>query len=152
LFYNDYLRNPNHPSFANIPSEIQGLAKEKTYTDKTVEKAFIAHAADHYKNAVMPGTDCVLRCGNMYTASLYGFLASLISSHPEGLQVSLHSVQVSLSTVKADAVGRKEDRNVRFRIWMCCFILRSTSQWINQGDVGQDAAKAAIGKSRCQAM
>jgi hypothetical protein len=37
----------------------------------------------------MPGTDCVLRCGNMYTASLYGFLASLISSHPEGLQVSL---------------------------------------------------------------
>ena len=89
LFYNDYLRNPNHPSFANIPSEIQGLAKEKTYTDKTVEKAFIAHAAEHYKNAVLPGTDCVLRCGNMYTASLYGFLASLISSHPEGLQVSL---------------------------------------------------------------
>ena len=86
----DYLRNPNHPSFANIPSEIQSLAKEKTYTDKTVEKAFIAHAAEHYKNAVLPGTDCVLRCGNMYTASLYGFLASLISSHPEGLQVNLN--------------------------------------------------------------
>lgn len=48
--------------------------------------------------------------------------------------------------------GRQEDWNVRFRIRMCCFVLRSTSEWINQGNVRQDAAQAATGKSRCQAM
>lgn len=65
-----------------------------------MEKAFVAHAAEHYKSAVVPGTDCVLRCGNMYTASLYGFLASLISSHPDGIDVSRAcSLLVSLSSV-----------------------------------------------------
>lgn len=52
-----------------------------------MEKTFLGVAAEHYKSAILPGTDCVLRCGNMYTASLYGALASVISSAPEGLPV-----------------------------------------------------------------
>lgn len=87
MFYNDYLRNPSHPSFANVPENIKSLDKTKTYTDKTVEKTFLGVAAEHYQSAIMPGTDCVLRCGNMYTASLYGALASLLSSNAEGLEV-----------------------------------------------------------------
>ncbi|WVQ79797.1 hydroxymethylglutaryl-CoA synthase [Cryptococcus sp. DSM 104549] len=87
LFYNDYLRNPSHPAFANIPESIKALDKTKTYTDKTVEKAFVALAAEHYKSAVVPGSDCVQRCGNMYTASLYGALASVIANSPEGIEV-----------------------------------------------------------------
>lgn len=71
----------------------------------------MAHAADHYKSAVVPGTDCVLRCGNMYTASLYGFLASLISSHPEGIDVSplLLSMPrpMSLAADLLDQVGKR---------------------------------------------
>ena len=87
MFYNDYLRNPTHPSFANIPESIKSLDKTKTYTDKAVEKAFIAHAAAHYTSAVVPSTDCVKRCGNMYTASLYGALASVLANGgPEGLE------------------------------------------------------------------
>ena len=48
--------------------------------DKVVEKTFLTHAADAYKSQVVPGTDCVKRCGNMYTASLYGAFASLIAN------------------------------------------------------------------------
>ncbi|WVO14375.1 hydroxymethylglutaryl-CoA synthase [Cryptococcus depauperatus] len=87
FFYNDYLRNPSLPVFANIPEEIKSLDKTKTYTDKVVEKAFISVAAEHYKSAVSPGSDCVVRCGNMYTASLYGALASVIANTPEGLEI-----------------------------------------------------------------
>jgi hydroxymethylglutaryl-CoA synthase len=87
LFYNDYLRDPTNPLFASIPDEVRSLDRTKTYSDKTVEKAFLGVAAEHYKSAITPGSDTVLRCGNMYTASLYGGLASLLSSNPEGVEV-----------------------------------------------------------------
>lgn len=87
MFYNDYLRNPTHPAFANVPESVKSLDKTKTYTDKTVEKAFLGVAAAHYESAVVPSTDCVKRCGNMYTASLYGALASVLASDSNGLEV-----------------------------------------------------------------
>ena len=68
---------------------MRALDRTKTYSDKTVEKAFLGVAAEHYKSAILPGSDTVLRCGNMYTASLYGGLASLLSSNPEGIEVCL---------------------------------------------------------------
>jgi hydroxymethylglutaryl-CoA synthase len=37
-------------------------------------------AKAHYTKSVEPGMDCCKRCGNMYTASLYGGLASLLSN------------------------------------------------------------------------
>lgn len=82
LFYNDYLRDPSNAEFASIPAELKDSEKEKTYTDKTVEKAFMAHAGEHYKRATDPASACVKRCGNMYTASLYGALSSLVSNIP----------------------------------------------------------------------
>ncbi|OCF39192.1 hydroxymethylglutaryl-CoA synthase [Kwoniella heveanensis CBS 569] len=85
MFYNDYIRNPSSPKFANVPETVS-TDKTKTYTDKAVEKTFVGVAAEHYKSAVVPGSDCVARCGNMYTASLYGALASVIASAPEGLE------------------------------------------------------------------
>ncbi|OWT38103.1 hydroxymethylglutaryl-CoA synthase [Cryptococcus neoformans Bt1] len=87
MFYNDYLRNPSHPAFANVPENVKSLDKTKTYTDKVIEKTFVGIAGDHYKSAVTPGKDCVSRCGNMYTASLYGALASVVSSAPEGIEI-----------------------------------------------------------------
>ncbi|EIW66406.1 hypothetical protein TREMEDRAFT_41020 [Tremella mesenterica DSM 1558] len=80
MFYNDYLRNPSSPHFSSVLPAIKSLEKTKTYTDKTVEKTFLTLANDHYKSAVTPGSDCVARCGNMYTASLYGALASVLSN------------------------------------------------------------------------
>lgn len=94
MFYNDFLANPDSPKFESIPKEFAQLDKEKTFTDKAVEKAFIAVAKDHYKKSVWPGTDCVRRCGNMYTASLYGGLAALLANVSSEDLVSAVSVML----------------------------------------------------------
>ena len=81
LLFSDFYSNPSHPLFANVPSPSELLEKpiEKTMTDKAIEKAFIAVAKDSYKQRVEPSMRCAKRCGNMYTGSLYGGLASLVS-------------------------------------------------------------------------
>lgn len=80
LFYNDYLAHPSRPQFANVPESVKDSDRKKNHGDKTIEKVFLGVAKEHYAQAVQPGTDVVKRCGNMYTASLYGGLASLLSN------------------------------------------------------------------------
>lgn len=70
-----------------MPENIKTLDKSKTFTDKVVEKTFVGIAAEHYKSGVVPTTDVVKRCGNMYTASLYGALASLLGNVDAGTLV-----------------------------------------------------------------
>jgi hydroxymethylglutaryl-CoA synthase len=55
------------------------VSYDASLTDKTIEKTFVALASELYKKTVGPGLACAKRCGNMYTGSLYGGLASLIS-------------------------------------------------------------------------
>ncbi|KAJ6619899.1 putative hydroxymethylglutaryl-CoA synthase [Mycena sp. CBHHK59/15] len=49
-------------------------------TDKSVEKTFIAAGKKSFAQKVDPSMACSRRLGNLYTASLYGCLASLIST------------------------------------------------------------------------
>ncbi|KAI9637747.1 putative 3-hydroxy-3-methylglutaryl-CoA (HMG-CoA) synthase [Dioszegia hungarica] len=134
LFYNDYLRNPTHPIFASIPSSIKDQSPSDTYADKVVEKAFLAVAADHYKASCLPGSDCVLRCGNMYTASLYGALASVVASKPEGLEVgkkigmyafgsgcaaSFFAIRINGSTAKIAETMRLKERLAEMEVRPC---------------------------------
>lgn len=76
-----FLSYPSDPKFESVPSpdHILALSHEASLADKNLEKTFIALAASQYKKTVMPSMHCSRRCGNMYTASLYGGLASLIS-------------------------------------------------------------------------
>jgi hydroxymethylglutaryl-CoA synthase len=53
-------------------------------TDKTVEKTFVGLAATAFKKSVQPSLSCAKRCGNMYTASLYGGLASVLANVEPG--------------------------------------------------------------------
>lgn len=78
------MSNPSKPVFANVPDAEATLALpyEKTLTDKTIEKTFVGLAKSIYATSVSPTMACAKRCGNMYTGSLYGGLASLISSVP----------------------------------------------------------------------
>ncbi|KAF8595309.1 hydroxymethylglutaryl-CoA synthase [Ceratobasidium sp. AG-I] len=82
LFYNDFLANPNKPIFDNFRTSI--TSQESSYltslTDKDLEKIFMSIAKPAYDERVAPSMACAKRCGNMYTGSLYGGLASLISS------------------------------------------------------------------------
>ncbi|PAV19731.1 hydroxymethylglutaryl- synthase [Pyrrhoderma noxium] len=89
LLYNDFLSAPNHPKFSTVPEpeKLLGMSYKASLTDKSIEKQFVALAGAQHKAAVLPSMHCAKRCGNMYTASLYGGLASLISAvSPENLR------------------------------------------------------------------
>lgn len=82
LLFNDFLSSPSDSKFSNVasPEALLEMSYKATLTDKAVEKSFVSLAATQYKTTVSPSMHCAKRCGNMYTASLYGGLASLIST------------------------------------------------------------------------
>lgn len=89
LLYNDFISAPDSPKFANIPSpeSLLDMSYSASLTDKALEKQFVALAGAQHKASVLPSMHCAKRCGNMYTASLYGGLASIISAvSPEQLK------------------------------------------------------------------
>ncbi|PWN51887.1 hydroxy methylglutaryl-CoA synthase [Violaceomyces palustris] len=80
LLYNDFIADPKNPAYASIPAEFVDLDRKSTITNKEVEKAFAAYGKQIQNQKLEPGMDTVRRCGNMYTASLYGGLVSLLSN------------------------------------------------------------------------
>jgi len=80
FLYNDFLANQQHAKFANVSEDILKVDYKASLTDKTIEKTFIGVGKAEYAKRVEPSMRCSKRCGNMYTASLYGGLASLLSS------------------------------------------------------------------------
>ncbi|EIM88708.1 hydroxymethylglutaryl-CoA synthase [Stereum hirsutum FP-91666 SS1] len=80
LLFMDYLSAPSKPEFANIDAGFLDIPYPKTLGSKEVEKAFMALSKSDYASRVAPSMRCASRCGNMYTASLYGGLASLLST------------------------------------------------------------------------
>lgn len=80
MLYNDFLANPTHPAFAEVPAELRDLDYEKSLTDKSVEKVFMGLTKKHFAERVRPGLDVATLCGNMYTATVYAGLCSLLSN------------------------------------------------------------------------
>jgi hydroxymethylglutaryl-CoA synthase len=113
LLYNDYLTNPSSAAFADVPAELRDLDYEKSLSDKTVEKTFMGLSKKRFQERVQPSIQAPTMCGNMYCASVYGGLVSLLSnvdsaalqgkrigmfSYGSGLASSLFSFQVVGST------------------------------------------------------
>lgn len=97
LMFNDFISHSKAPRFANIPEPeaLLSATHAATLTDKNVEKVFVSASKASFAAKSDPGMACSRRLGNMYTASLYGCLASLLASiEPSTLQgkrVSLFS-------------------------------------------------------------
>ncbi|KJA23552.1 hypothetical protein HYPSUDRAFT_39740 [Hypholoma sublateritium FD-334 SS-4] len=97
LLFSDFVANPKAPRFANVPEPdaLLAMSHAASLTDKNVEKVFVAASKASFSQKTDPGMACSRRLGNMYTASLYGCLASLLASvEPETLlnkRVSLFS-------------------------------------------------------------
>lgn len=80
MLYNDYLTDPSHPAFESVPAEVRDMDYEKSLSDKTVEKTFMALSKKRFQQRVQPGIQVPTMCGNMYCASVYGGLVSLLSN------------------------------------------------------------------------
>ncbi|PQE24561.1 Hydroxymethylglutaryl- synthase protein [Rutstroemia sp. NJR-2017a WRK4] len=113
LLYNDYLANPSAPAFADVPAELRDMDYTKSLSDKVVEKTFMGLTKKRFNERVQPSIEVPTMCGNMYSASVYGGLVSLLSnidsaslqgkriaifSYGSGLASSLFSVKVAGST------------------------------------------------------
>ena len=131
MLYNDYLANPTHSAFSDVPPELRDLDYDKSLSDKTVEKTFMGLTKNRFNERVRPGLDVAALCGNMYTATVYAGLASLISnvsfdpnqpkrigifSYGSGLAASMFSAKivgdVSSMVEKLDLHKRLNARNV----------------------------------------
>jgi hydroxymethylglutaryl-CoA synthase len=87
LAYNDYLASPSKEEFASLDESITSVDYEKSLTDKGVEKAFMTLTKKKFAERVYPGTYAARLVGNMYTASVYSSLASILIEHsPESLK------------------------------------------------------------------
>jgi hydroxymethylglutaryl-CoA synthase len=82
MLFNDFLSAPKSPRFSNIPNPDAFLnaTQAESLRDKNVEKTFITAGKASFAEQVEPAMSCSRRLGNMYTASLYGCLASLLSN------------------------------------------------------------------------
>nr|V5XYR2.1 RecName: Full=Hydroxymethylglutaryl-CoA synthase-like protein AKT4-1; AltName: Full=AK-toxin biosynthesis protein 4-1 [Alternaria alternata]BAO10625.1 hydroxymethylglutaryl-CoA synthase [Alternaria alternata] len=131
LLYVDYLENPANPIFAEVPDSIREVEYRASLTDKSIEKTFMGLAQERFARCVQPSTEIPNMCGNMYSASVYGSLCSLlcnvnsetllgkritIFSYGSGLASSMFSLKVRGSTKqmaeKLDVHRRLVDRVV----------------------------------------
>jgi hydroxymethylglutaryl-CoA synthase len=110
LLYNDYLANPTSPAFADVPAELRDMDYTKSLTDKVVEKTFLGLTKKRFNERVTPGILAASMCGNMYCASVYSGIVSLLSnvdnatlqgkrigvfSYGSGLASSLFSLKIN---------------------------------------------------------
>ncbi|KAK9370222.1 hydroxymethylglutaryl-coenzyme A synthase C terminal-domain-containing protein [Lipomyces kononenkoae] len=85
LMYNDYLLNPENVDF-EVPEDIKSIDYEKSLTDKNVEKFLLALAKKRSQERLTPSLFGPTNCGNMYCASVYSALVSLLANvEPEKL-------------------------------------------------------------------
>lgn len=109
LLYNDYLANPDAEQFADVPKELRDLDYEASLADRNIEKTFMGLSKKRFEERVKPSTFAPTMCGNMYTASVYSGLCSLITlvnaetldgkrigvfSYGSGLASTLFSIRV----------------------------------------------------------
>lgn len=87
LLYHDYLADPDSPAFADVPPEVRDMDYKKSLTDKVVEKTFMALSKKRFQERVNTSIQVATNVGNMYCASVWGGLASIIGHvDPEELQ------------------------------------------------------------------
>ena len=90
LYWNDYriaAKENVTASSSAYPSleQFATLPLDTTYSDVTLEKQLLALSRDSYTAKVSPATLLPQHIGNMYTASLYAGLASLLYTQAEAL-------------------------------------------------------------------
>ena len=102
MLYNDFVASPGAAQFASVPAELRDLAYAASLTDRNIEKTFMALAKKRFDERVKPGIEVPTNCGNMYTASVYSGLTSLLknvdSAALQGKRVGLFSYGSGLAS------------------------------------------------------
>lgn len=132
LLYNDFRNDPKAFEGKDVPAEVAAVSYEASLTDKAVEKTFLGLAKAQSAERMQPSLQGPTNTGNMYTASVYSSLISLLSfvdadklqgkrislfSYGSGLASTLFSLQVkgdiSALVKAADFKNKLEDRTTQ---------------------------------------
>ncbi|KAG4305829.1 hypothetical protein PORY_000739 [Pneumocystis oryctolagi] len=89
MLYNDFVDNQNHPEFETVKC-FSNIEYENSLIDKSLEKCFMDLNKKRFQSRVKITLDVSTNVGNMYTASLYGCLASLLSNVPSSDLIGKH--------------------------------------------------------------
>lgn len=93
LVYNDFRADPS--LYPAVDAQLATVDVEKSLADKSIEKTFVNASKALHKEKVEPSLIVPTNTGNMYTASVYAALASLIffvgSEKLQGKRVGLFS-------------------------------------------------------------
>lgn len=126
MMYNDYLVNPEFEGYAAIPAGIKEVSYEASLSDRNIEKAFMTLSKSRFESRVKPGIQIPTMCGNMYSATVYAGLCSLLSYvKPEDLldkRVGLFSYGSGLASsffsfrVKGDVSAISNSLNIPERL------------------------------------
>ncbi|RYP36622.1 hypothetical protein DL767_003326 [Monosporascus sp. MG133] len=80
LLYNEYLAAPDEEQWKGVAPELCNLSREESLLSKELERQFVTLSKDRFRSRVEPCIAAPTLCGNMYTASLYCSLISLLSN------------------------------------------------------------------------
>lgn len=130
LAYNDFLRNQTDPAYAGMEG-FANISRSDSYGNRDIEKAFMRLTEGDFKSKVLTSLIVPKNVGNMYCASVYGGLVSLLGSmdseqllgkrvvlfsYGSGLAASMFSVKVkgsvSMIKKKLNLSQRLADRTV----------------------------------------
>lgn len=123
LALNDFIQTPQETRSSLFPGldTFNNVKLEKTYFDRDVEKAFLAQSKDFFIEKTKPSLLLASEIGNMYTASLYGGLVSLLInknlsqlagnkiglfSYGSGLAATFYSITVSTDTNESSPLAK----------------------------------------------
>ncbi|EPX72976.1 3-hydroxy-3-methylglutaryl-CoA synthase [Schizosaccharomyces octosporus yFS286] len=102
LLYTDYADQSGLAEFDSVRELLNTLPAAKTLTDKTLEKTLMAITKERYNQRVHPSIYAPTNCGNMYTASVFSCLTSLLSRVPaaelQGKRVGAYSYGSGLAS------------------------------------------------------
>ncbi|EFY97797.2 hydroxymethylglutaryl-CoA synthase [Metarhizium robertsii ARSEF 23] len=131
LLYNDALHSNDDSIWSSVSAELRNLTYDESLHSKELEKTFVALSEKRYVARVEPCIVAPSRCGNMYTASLYCSLISLISnidvkdtigktiglfSYGSGIASTLFGIKVtgdlSQMVQKIDLMRRLDQRHI----------------------------------------
>ena len=126
MMYNDYLADPTAEEYASIPKSLNDVGYESSLSDRNIEKAFMVLSKSRFEQRVKPGIQIPTNCGNMYSATLYAGLCSLLSYvQPEellGKRVGMFSYGSGLASsffsfrIKGDISALKQSLNIPERL------------------------------------
>ncbi|KAF8940650.1 hydroxymethylglutaryl-CoA synthase [Dissophora ornata] len=83
LAYNDMLKDPENEAYAAVKEYAKFGHSEESYYDKGLERAMMQFTKSEYQKKVIPSIYASTNVGNMYTASVWACLSSLLSSTPD---------------------------------------------------------------------